>query len=86
MKSKLKLLKLPENDYISACISTFINDGLNHPDVDKSFEYQEAVILGLVNYYGQWPDDIYAAHLHNHFLELLAILQQYRAKEEEPQE
>ena len=83
MKSRFKLLKLPDNDHINACINTFISEGLNHPDLDQCFAYQEKVILALIDHYGQWPDDIYCAHLHNNFLGLYQTMQQYFAPDSE---
>jgi hypothetical protein len=80
---KFKLLKLPDNDHINACIETFINEGINHPDVDKSFQYQEKVIVALVDHYGQCPEDIYCAHIHTQLLGLLQILAQYHGEPDE---
>lgn len=80
---KFKLLKLPENDHIKACIKTFIKKGLDQPIDEDWFRRQEYLLLSLADYYGQWPDDIYCAHLHNQFLAIYKIIDQYYETEKD---
>jgi len=76
---KFNLLQLPDNDYIKACVDTFINRGLTH-DQDRLY-YIEHLLYGMIDHYSQWPDDPYANHVSLSLTELLAILQEFHSKD-----
>lgn len=76
---KFKLLHFPESDRVTNCIDTFLNVGMN--DTERQYEYIEHCLVGLINYYNQFTDDPYANDISLDLTKMLAVLQEFHAKE-----
>ena len=47
-KNNLKLLKLPKNDHVKACMATVINEGI----YGDRFDLIDEFLVELINYFG----------------------------------
>jgi len=77
MKSKFKLLKLPKQCYITNCAETVNLDGINSPDWLKSFTIQEKLLIDMINFYNEYPEDPYAQVIAIDLLKILAVIVEF---------